>query len=122
MGIRDANAIKQSRRIAMIWVFLSLGASVLVGIVGRAYFATTLANSETVFMELIATLFHPVVAGLLLAAILAAVMSTADSQLLVTASSISEDFYKVLFRNTPPIKSCFGLVVALSSLLLLLHI
>ncbi len=99
MGIHDAKAIKQSRLIAMIWVTLSLGASVLVGIIGRAYFTTMLDNSETVFMDLIGALFHPVVAGLLLAAILAAVMSTADSQLLVTASSISEDFYKVLLRK-----------------------
>jgi len=127
MGIRDANAIKQSRRIAMIWVFLSLGASVLVGIVGRAYFATTLANSETVFMELIATLFHPVVAGLLLAAILAAVMSTADSQLLVTASSISEDFYKVLFRKNASDKEllwvsrCTVVIVAIIAYMIALN-
>lgn len=99
MGIRHADEIKKSRIIAMVWVTLSLAASVFVGIVGRVYFSQALDNSETIFMQMVSSIFHPVVAGILLAAILAAVMSTADSQLLVTASSISEDFYKVLLRK-----------------------
>ena len=99
MGIRSADEIKKSRMIAMIWVSISLVAAVLVGIIGRVYFGEMLANPETIFMQLVNALFHPLVAGILLAAILAAVMSTADSQLLVTASAISEDFYKVLFRK-----------------------
>lgn len=98
MGIRSADEIKKSRLIAMIWVSISLAASVLVGLVGRAYMGD-IANPETIFMQMVNSLFHPLVAGVLLAAILAAVMSTADSQLLVTASAISEDFYKVLFRK-----------------------
>lgn len=98
MGIRSAEEINKSRLIAMIWVSISLAASVLVGLVGRAYIGG-LANPETIFMQMVNSLFHPLVAGILLAAILAAVMSTADSQLLVTASAISEDFYKVLFRK-----------------------
>lgn len=99
MGIRNADEIKKSRLIAMVWVSISLVAALFVGIIGRVYFKEMLPNSETVFMNLVNSLFHPMVAGLLLAAILAAVMSTADSQLLVTASAISEDFYKVLFRK-----------------------
>ena len=99
MGIKSADQIKKSRIIAMIWVSLALAGSVLVGIIGRAYFDTLLTNPETVFMQMVNSLFHPLVAGILLAAILAAVMSTADSQLLVTASAISEDFYKVLLRK-----------------------
>lgn len=99
MGIRQASQIKKSRIIAMIWVSLSLAGSVFVGLVGRAYIEGALDNSETVFMEMVGLIFHPLIAGILLAAILAAVMSTADSQLLVTASAISEDFYKVLFRK-----------------------
>jgi len=57
-----------------------------------------LADSETIFMLLVNAVFHPVIAGILLAAILAAVMSTADSQLLVSSSALAEDFYKHLFR------------------------
>ncbi len=97
MGIKHADMIKKSRRIAMIWVTLSLFAAVMVGIVGHAYLGD-IENSETIFMQMVGVIFHPLVAGILLAAILAAVMSTADSQLLVTASAISEDFYKVLLR------------------------
>lgn len=99
MGIREASQIKKSRLIAMVWVTFSLAGSVFVGLVGRAYINGVLDNSETVFMEMVGLIFHPLIAGILLAAILAAVMSTADSQLLVTASAISEDFYKVLFRK-----------------------
>lgn len=101
MAIRSAERIKRARHIAMIWVLISLASAVLVGIIGRAYLKTFLAGvtSETVFMELVNALVPPLLAGVLLAAILAAIMSTADSQLLVTSSAITEDFYKVLFRR-----------------------
>jgi sodium/proline symporter len=74
---------------------------VLVGVVGRVYLTQPLegAASETVFMVMVNQIFPSVIAGMLLAAILAATMSTADSQLLVTSSAISGDFYKALFRK-----------------------
>ncbi|MCK4766329.1 MAG: sodium/proline symporter PutP [Candidatus Aminicenantes bacterium] len=102
MAIRSADNIKKARWIAMVWVVISLTCAVVVGIVGRAYLnATPLAagTEETVFMVMVNATAPPFIAGILLAAILAAVMSTADSQLLVTSSAISEDFYKVLFRK-----------------------
>jgi sodium/proline symporter len=70
-------------------------------VVGSAYLPNALEGpaTETIFMVMVDRLFHPLMAGLLLAAILAAIMSTADSQLLVTASALAEDFYKVLFRK-----------------------
>ena len=71
----------------------------LVGFAAIGYFETPLGDSEKVFMVLVDALFHPVVAGILLAAILAAVMSTADSQLLVSSSALAEDFYKTLFNK-----------------------
>ena len=98
MGIRSAGEVKKARLIAMVWVTITLFAAVAVGLVGRAL-VTDIDNTETIFMTLVDLTFHPAVAGILLAAILAAVMSTADSQLLVTASAISEDFYKVLIRK-----------------------
>lgn len=70
-----------------------------VGIAGIGYFETPLADSETVFISLVQALFHPLVAGILLAAILAAIMSTADSQLLVSSAALTEDFYKSLFNK-----------------------
>jgi len=99
MAITSPTAVKTSRRIAMIWVIFSLIGAMFVGLVGRAYFSEPLADSEQVFMLLVNVLTHPWIAGVLLAAILAAVMSTADSQLLVTASSLTQDFYKVLLRK-----------------------
>ncbi len=101
MAIKSPEQIKPATRIAMVWVVISLVAAVLVGVVGSAYMPNALEGSatETIFMQMVNSLFHPLVAGLLLAAILAAIMSTADSQLLVTTSALAEDFYKVLFRR-----------------------
>lgn len=100
MAIRSANEIKKARSIAMSWVAISLSAAVIVGLAGRAFLSKPLEGvaSETVFMVMVNDIFPAAMAGILLSAILAAIMSTADSQLLVTSSAISEDFYKALFR------------------------
>lgn len=101
MAIRSSSEIKQATHIAMTWVILSLAAAVLVGMVGRVYLTTPLEGAavETVFMVLTNDLFSSFIAGIILSAILAAIMSTASSQLLVTASSISQDFYKALLHR-----------------------
>jgi sodium/proline symporter len=101
MAIRSPEKIKQARHIAMIWVVISLFSAVFIGIMGRAYLQTSLkqAEAETIFIILVNSFIIPVAGGILLAAILAAIMSTADSQLLVTSSAITKDFYKVLFRK-----------------------
>ena len=96
MAIKKPTLIKKSRRIAVTWVFFSLTASIIAGLVGRVYFKEGLSDPESVFLMMANSNFSPLVAGIMLAAILAAVMSTADSQLLVTSSSVSEDIYKVL--------------------------
>ena len=79
-----------------------LGA-LMVGFAGMIYISTmtnlSLDDPETIFMVLVNALFHPAIAGVLLAAILAAIMSTADSQLLVSSSALAEDFYKALFNK-----------------------
>lgn len=102
MAIRSSKEVRPARIIAMVWVIISLSAAILVGILGIAYLNPPLATGqhETVFMNMAMQLFHPVLAGLLLSAILAATMSTADSQLLVTASAISEDVYKAFLKPT----------------------
>lgn len=101
MAIKSSDQIKGARKIAMVWVVISLFCSVIVGMIGIVFLDTPLtgADTETVFMILVNTVFHPLIAGVMLSAILAAIMSTADSQLLVTSSAITEDFYKVLFRR-----------------------
>ena len=98
MAIENSEMIKTSRRMAMVWVVLTLSAAVLVGLIGKA-FMPDLAAGETVYSEMIYARFNPVLAGVMLIAILAATMSTASSQLLVTASSVSRDIYAILFKK-----------------------
>ena len=100
MGIRSASLIPRARKIAVGWVALCLVGAVLVGMGGVGALPEVLVDPdhETVFIRLVELLFHPLIAGILLAAILAAIMSTADSQLLVASSAITEDFYKGIFR------------------------
>ena len=101
MAISDSEKISQARKIAMTWVIISLTCAVLIGVLGIVYLKEPLAGigSENVFISLVNQLFPPYIGGIFLAAVLAAIMSTADSQLLVTSSAIAEDFYKVMFRK-----------------------
>lgn len=99
MAIDSPTSVPLSRRIAMSWMILSLIGAVGVGLAGAVYFAgVPLENAETVFLALSQTVFNPWVAGFLIAAILSAIMSTIDSQLLVCSSAITEDFYKRWLR------------------------
>ncbi|MDX1268913.1 MAG: sodium/solute symporter, partial [Oceanisphaera sp.] len=99
MAIDSPKSVPLSRRIAMSWMILSLIGSLGVGLAGAVYFADApLENPETVFLALANAVFNPWVAGLLIAAIMSAIMSTIDSQLLVCSSAITEDFYKRWLR------------------------
>lgn len=109
MAVKNQKELNKSKGIAIIWVIISLAMAVVIGVIGRAYLYPTVlgadgGSTETVFIEMITRLFTkdlylPVVAGLFLCGILAAIMSTADSQLLVTASSMSEDIYKGIIKT-----------------------
>ncbi|EIK96930.1 Sodium/proline symporter [Pseudomonas sp. M47T1] len=106
MAADSVKSIARARRISMGWMILCLGGTVAVGFFGIAYFAANpqLAgavadNHERVFIELAKVLFNPWVAGVLLSAILAAVMSTLSCQLLVCSSALTEDFYKAFLRK-----------------------
>ncbi|WP_041417703.1 sodium/proline symporter PutP [Shewanella woodyi] len=99
MAINSPDDIKVSRRIAMSWMLVALIGALATGIAGSLYFASEpLANPETVFIHLAHAAFNPWIGGLLIAAILSAIMSTIDSQLLVCSSVITEDFYKKWLR------------------------
>lgn len=102
MAIKKPEQIVHARRIAMAWVVLSLCGAVCVGLTAHGVLSERLdaAASETVFMVLVGRLVTPLLAGFLLAAVLAAIMSTADSQLLVASSAIAEDLIGKLFRKT----------------------
>lgn len=99
MAAESAEKLVPARRIAMSWMLLVLFGSVTTGLAGIAYFADApLDNPETVFIALSQSLFNPWIAGIITAAILSAIMSTIDSQLLVSSSVISEDVYRVFVR------------------------
>ena len=101
MAIRTSGEIRRATRIAMIWVVVSLAAAVLVGMVGRPFLKGELhgAGSETVFLLMTNELFSPFFAGIILSAVLAAIMSTVSSQLLVASSAFAQDLYHTLLRK-----------------------
>jgi sodium/proline symporter len=102
MAIRSLSDMKTARRIGMSWMIITVIGSVLTGLLGFLYIdqtATVLDDPETVFILLSQVLFNPYISGFLLAAILAAIMSTISSQLLVSSSSLTEDFYKNFLRK-----------------------
>lgn len=104
MAIKSEKEVKKSSIIAIIWCFLSLVAACLIGVIGRAYLAPeVIPDTEGVFIQLIEHVFTqniaiPFIGGIFLCGILAAIMSTADSQLLVCASSVSKDIFKNLIN------------------------
>ncbi len=109
MAVKNEKELKKSSVIAIIWVAISLIFACVIGIVGRAYLVPVLENSatETVFVEMIKKVFSvdltlPFIGGIFLCGILAAIMSTADSQLLVCASSVSKDIYKNILKPDAP--------------------
>lgn len=117
MGIRNVNEMHKSKYLGMTWLILTLLGAAAVGIVGIPYFNGQLNDPQLVFIQMVPDLFHPLVAGFILCAILAANMSTMDSMMLVAASVISEDFYKATFKRTASSKEL--LFVSRLSLLIL---
>jgi sodium/proline symporter len=104
MALRKPQEAKSARRIGVSWQIISLAGAIFAGLIGVAYISQeglSLADPETVVLLMSQTLLHPLIAGLVLAAVLAAIMSTFSSQLIVCSSALVEDIYRVL-RKTPP--------------------
>ncbi len=102
MAVRSVKDVPRARNIGMSWMFVSLAGAIGVGIFGRAYAVRNgldIADPETIFIVLADLLFTPLVTGFLYAALLAAVMSTISSQLLVSSSSLTEDCYKLFLKK-----------------------
>lgn len=110
MAIKSSDMIKKSRIIATVWVFVTLVAAALVGIFGMIFLNApenaellakfnAIGDSEKIFMFLSSSLLPALIAGIILSAILAAIMSTADSQLLVTSSAVTNDMFKLFKKN-----------------------
>ncbi|MDI6941941.1 sodium/proline symporter PutP [Microbacterium barkeri] len=105
MALPSPAGAKPARRIGIGWMVISMGGAVIAGLAGIAYFdqpgVEELANPETVVLRMSQILLHPLIAGFVLAAVLAAIMSTISSQLIVCSSALVEDLYKVV-RKAPP--------------------
>lgn len=102
MAVRSVAEVSTARNIAMSWMGVALLGAIGVGIAGRAYAeqnGVVVEDPETIFIILANLLFHPLITGFLLAALLAAIMSTISSQLLVASSSLTEDFYRLFLRK-----------------------
>jgi sodium/proline symporter len=98
MALRRREDVRISRRIAMVWSTITMASAVAVGAAGYYWYGGSLENGERVFILLADTMLNPWVAGFVLAGVLAAIMSTIDSQLLVCSSAIAEDIYRGLIR------------------------
>jgi len=95
MSVKSVGKLSVSSTIAIVWVVLSLGGAVVIGLIGIAMFdGLSGGEEEKVFIYMIGKVMHPWLGGIMLAAILSAIMSTADSQLLVSSSALTEDFYQ----------------------------
>jgi SSS family solute:Na+ symporter/sodium/proline symporter len=102
MAVRSVRDIPAMRNIGMTWMLVTLLGALATGFIGAAYARANglnIADPETIFIVLSRALFHPLVIGFLLAALLAAIMSTISSQLLVSSSSLTEDFYRIFVRR-----------------------
>ncbi|TMP33916.1 sodium/proline symporter PutP [Pseudoalteromonas rubra] len=102
MSVRSVKDMPTARRIGMSWMLVATIGAITTGLFGAAYAhenGIVVEDPETIFLILSELLFHPLIAGFLLAAILAAIMSTISSQLLVSSSSLTEDFYKIFLRK-----------------------
>jgi sodium/proline symporter len=124
MGIRKPSDVTKARLIAIIWIGLCLWGAIFVALCGIIYFQHPLADPENVFLSIIPALFNPWVAGFFLAAVLAAIMSTMDSQLVVATSALAEDFYGTFFRKKASTKELVwvgrGAVIAISIVALII--
>ncbi|MDA1778450.1 sodium/proline symporter PutP [Bacillus cereus group sp. BY9-3LC] len=130
MAITSIKDLKTSRRIGIGWMAISIIGAMLTGLVGIAYYAKnneTLQDPEMVFVTFSNILFHPYITGFLLSAILASIMSSISSQLLVISSAVTEDFYKTFFRRNASDKELVFigrlsvLVVAMIAVVLAYH-
>lgn len=130
MAITSIKDLKTSRRIGIGWMTISIIGAMLTGLVGIAYYAknnATLQDPEMVFVTFSNILFHPYITGFLLSAILASIMSSISSQLLVISSAVTEDFYKTFFRRNASDKELVFigrlsvLVVAMIAVVLAYH-
>ena len=126
MAIEDHQKLTLSRRVATVWVVIAMGVAIIIGVVGNAMTAAgaleTLADPETIIVKIAGLLstygiVPALLAGIILAGILASTMSTADSQLLAASSSVSENLFKGVFHIK--VSNAMTMVVARATLVVI---
>ena len=100
MGIKDVNKMKYAARVGITWQILALFGGIMVGLTSIGFFAGNVVNPEHLFVIMVTHLFSPFVAGFALCGILAAILSTVTTQILVATSNITEDLYKTVYKNS----------------------
>jgi sodium/proline symporter len=93
MGIKHPQQIKRSKLVGMSWMIISLFAATMIGLIGKAFFAQNLNDPQTLFIQLVSSAFNPFLSYFMLCAVIAATINATSSQLLVLASSLTEDVY-----------------------------
>ena len=102
MGIRDGSELKRSRRVACIWLFIAMGAAVMIGIVGRSVDGISYlsnAQAENIFIDTATTFLPPILAGFICAGVLAASISSSDSYLLISTSALAKNVYHGIIKK-----------------------
>lgn len=99
MGISKVSEIRKAKYVGMTWQIIALFGATLIGLVSVAFYKSGIADDQLVFVEMVRTLFPPFLAAFVLCAAIAATISTMDSQILVLATNLTEDFYKRIFRK-----------------------
>lgn len=99
MGIKKVSHIKKSMCVGMSWQVIALGSATLIGLIAIPYFFHGIKSPELVFVQMVKETFPPFIMALILCGVLGATISTMDSQILVLASSLTEDFYKRIFHK-----------------------
>lgn len=117
MGIKNVQDITKARNVGMAWQLFTLGAAITIGLVGIPYFLTSLVNQELIFVLMVQQIFSPFLAGLVLCAIVAAGLTTIDTQILVSASTFANDLYKRYVQpqatNTELVKATKAGIIAM---------
>lgn len=123
MGIKDVRKLKNAMFVGIAWQIVALGSSIMLGVIAIAYFKTGLAKEEHLFVYMARDLFSPLVAGFALCGMLAATLSTLNTQLMVAASGLSEDLYPAITKRIPTIliSRCATTLIALISLVISLQ-
>lgn len=100
MGIDDPKKIRQAKYVGITWQIIVLLAAICLGLIGKSYFSNGIADTQLIFITMTKDLFFPLLAGFILCAILAAVLSTMDSHILIAGSTIAQDLYQKSYHRT----------------------